>query len=282
MVKPSVIPVLTFAIITLVSLFVPAFAWSGVYEIGNESSKIWINQDGTIDLFYNITVTLVSGDNINFVTVGQPNNDFTVGNANDQNGNTLSAMDASEGTDYKVRVTLHTPLTAGHSVWFTLITNVGHMIYEDAQNPGNVGMQFIPTWWPAVVRDLRVAIVLPLNVNVSMVKTSVDWNSTSPEPDGRLVVYWERFNLTANQKYSFGVSFPQEYVQNYVKQPTGVDAFLQQYGPLLLLLVVFIVGLVVLIIIVKKKAYLMPRIGMETLGIRRGLTAVEAAYLLGA
>jgi hypothetical protein len=282
MVKPYALPALAFAFLVLFSFFAPAFAWVGTYEIDNESVKIWINHDGTIDLFYNITVTLVSGENITFVNVGQPNNDFTIGNATDQFGNALSATDASEGTDYKVRVTLRTPLTAGHSIWFTLITNVGHMVYEDAQNPGNVGTQFIPTWWPVVVRDLRVAVVLPFNVNVSMVKTSVDWNNTFFEPDGRLAVYWERFNLAANQKYSFGVSFPQEYVQNYVKQPTGVEAFLQQYGPLLLLLVVFIVGLILLIIIVKKRAYFMPRIGMETLGLRRGLTAVEAAYLLGA
>jgi len=38
--------------------------------------------------------------------------------------------------------------------------------------------------------------------------------------------------------------------------------------------------LVGVVIVIRKKSYLLPRISMETLGIRRGLTAVEASYLL--
>jgi hypothetical protein len=44
---------------------------------------------------------------------------------------------------------------------------------------------------------------------------------------------------------------------------------------------VLIVAVVAVALAVRKRAYLMPTISMETLGIRRGLTAVEASYLLG-
>jgi len=125
------------------------------------------------------------------------------------------ASDASSGNDYKVRVNLYEPLRAGQTVRFNLTTNVARMIYEDTQNPDNVGMQFIPTWWEeASVLNLRVLIVLPSGVTTGEVKTSVDWDNVLTE-DSRVAVYWERQNLSPGQKYTFGVSFPKEYVQRY-------------------------------------------------------------------
>ncbi len=204
------------------------------YHLNQEWVKIWINQNGTIDLFYNISITLDSGDEIKYVLIGQPKRDFTIDPAIDQYGHTLVATDASSGTDYKVKVNLYTPLKAGQTIWFTIITNVAHMIYEDTQNPGNVGMQFIPTWWEqASVKDLRVSIVFPPGVTKDEVKTSVDWDNAMTE-DGLFSVYWERQNLLPGQKCTFGVSFPKEYVESYDTQPSGLVAFFQRYGPALL------------------------------------------------
>jgi hypothetical protein len=251
------------------------------YHFDHEWAKIWINQDGTIDLFYEMSLTLDSGQNINYVLIGQPQGDFTVGEAFDQYGHSLAMSDASSGSDYKVRVNLYEPLRAGQTVRFNLTTNVAHMIWEDTQNPGNAGMKFIPTWWEqASVYDLRILIVLPTGVGRDMVKTTETlWNNTSVE-DGRLGVYWEKQNLSPNEQYPIGVSFPAEYVQNYEKQPTGITAFFQNYGPVLFATAFSITVIGVVIYAARKKSYLTPRVSMETLGIRRGLTAVEASYLL--
>lgn len=250
------------------------------YYLNHEWVKIWINQDGTIDLFYNISITLDSGPDINYVLIGQPQRDFTIGSAKDQYGHTLTATDASSGSDYKVRVNLYTPLKTGQTVWFTLITNVAHMIWEDTQNPGNVGMQFKPTWWEqASVKDLRVSIVFPPGVTEDNVKTSVDWDNVATE-DGLFSIYWERQNLLPDQKYTFGVSFPKEYVDYYDTQPSGLVVFFQKYGAALLTFGFFIAVIGVVVYVVRKRPYLIPKISMETLGIRRGLTAVEASYLL--
>jgi len=250
------------------------------YHLDHEWAKIWINpEDGTIDLLYDISITLKSGDNINFVYVGQPKRDFTIGAAMDQQGHTLVTSDASSGSDYKVRVNLHTPLVAGQTVRFNLTTNVAGMIWEDTENPGNVGMQFIPTWWDeASVLDLRVLIVLPSGVTEDMVKTSVDWDNVLTE-DGRLSIYWERKNLTPGQKSTFGVSFPKEYVQTYETKSDVAD-FFQNYWPVLAILGISIVVVGAVVINIRKRPYKKPTIGVETLGIRRGLTAVEASYLL--
>ena len=274
----------TLSVIFLLMAFVDAAfaAWRGTYHLEHEWVKIWINQNGTIDLFYNITIKLDSGDDINFVYVGQPKRGFRIGNATDQYANTLVTTDESYGEDYKVKVTLHAPLKVGQTIWFTLITNVGPMVYEDTQNPGNVGMQFKPTWWEnASVFDLRVLVVLPPEVTEGMVKTleSVPWNNTQYEGD-RLAIYWEKQNLLEEEQFPVGVSFPKEYVQSYETQPTGVVAFLQQYGPALLIFGVSVAVIGAVVYVVRKRPYLMPKISMETLGIRHGLTAVEASYIL--
>jgi hypothetical protein len=266
-------------VLSVLMMFVGTAMAQRQYHFGQEWVKIWINQDGSIDLFYNMSITLDSGLNINYVNIGQPKGDFTIGEAKDQYGHTLSTKDASSGSDYKVQVSLNSSLGAGQTVWFTLITNVAHMIYEDNQT--NVGMEFKPTWWPeATVLDLRVSIVLPPGVNRTMVGASVFWNATLPEPDGRLSVFWQRQNLAPDQQYKFGVSFPMQFVQKYDTRPTGLVAFFQQYGLGLLVFGVFLVGVVAFVRVVRKRSYSMPTLSMETLGVRRGLTAVEASYLL--
>lgn len=248
-----------------------------VYFIEREWVKVWINQDGSIDLFYNITLTLVSGDSINYVFVGQPNGYFTIINAYDQYGNFLTATSASSGSDYKVRVNLASPLNAGENIWFTLSTRVTRMIYEDKTNVGNVGMVFIPCWWPVDVKDLRIMVVLPPSVNASIVKTTkVYYNGTTYEGN-RLAIFWEKQNLSPNEQYPIGVSFPKEYVQSYEPLNPTLTPYI---GPFLVCIgTIFIVC--ILVVVSSKRQYSTPSICMETLGVKRGLTAVEASYLLG-
>jgi len=250
------------------------------YHLDHEWAKVWINpENGSIDLLYDVSITLDSGPSINFIYVGQPKRGFTIGPAIDQDGRNLIATDASSGSDYKVRVNLYEPLIAGQTVRFNLTTNVASMVYEDTQT--NVGMEFKPTWWEeARVADLQVQIVLPPGVTSENVTTTTElWNGTYHE-DERLSVFWQRGDLSPNQSYTFGVSFPKEYVQSYEVQPTGIVAFLQQYGPALLIFGISAGVFCGFVYVVRRRPYLTPTISMETLGIRHGLTAVEASYLL--
>ncbi len=278
MVKTRSLLVILSAIFILMTFIGTAATWEGTYHLEHEWAKIWINQDGSIDLLYDICITLDSGDNINYVLIGQPKS-FNLPTAVDQNGRNLTATDASSGSDYKVNVTLYEPLKAEQTIRFNLTTNVPHMIYEDNQT--NVGMKFIPTWWQeASVRDLQVQVVLPPDVNESNVTTTEEnWNGTSFE-DGLLSIFWQREDLSPNQRYTFGVSFPKKYVQSYVKRATGAVTFLQQYGPALLIFGVSVAVIGAVVYVVRKRPYKIPTIGIETLGIRHGLTAVEASYLL--
>jgi hypothetical protein len=253
-----------------------AFAADIQYHLNFEYAKIWINQDGTIDLLYNMSVTCDSGT-IRLVRVGQPKNDFTIGSAEDSAGHTLVAKDTG---DSRVEVDLYANISTGETVRFTLLTNVGQMIYNDSEkNPGNLGMEFIPTWYDVNIDELRVLVVMPAGVTQQNVKTSVDWDNAFPEGD-RLVIFWVRHNLSPNQQFTCGVSFPQQYLPSY-KPPAPSGGF-WQYAPALFIfggIFVFVIAGIVAYAL-SKKPYLKPALAMETLGIRRGLTAVEASYLL--
>lgn len=249
------------------------------YHFNQEWAKIWINQDGTIDLFYNVSLTLDSGQQISYVTLGQPNTDFMIGEANDQYGNYLQSTKSSDGTS--VKVTLDSPLTAGNTIWFTLTTNIADMISPDKMNEGNLGMQFAPEWQAVPINDARIQIVLPPNITVNDVKTPTDvfWNNTSTEPDGRLALYWEIPVLQANEQRIIGVSFPSQYLPDFETQPSGGLPWTTLAVSIAASVFVLVaVGLI--IYAVRKRPYSSPKIGMETLGIRHGLTAVEASSLL--
>ena len=280
MVKP--IPLLLIVLLTFtlaVSAATYVRAQSLAYSVDHQWGQIFINQDGTIDLTYNITVTVSSGVMHGFY-VGQPKSDFTPGQAVDQYGNPLQVSNANSGSNYRVDVTLNQPLTAGNSVWFTVTTNVAGMISNDTTNPGNFGMQFIPEWTDVPINDVRVQIVLPPNVAVSDVKTTQSFYNSTSTIEGRLAVYWEKPVLQANEQFMVGVSFPAKFLPNY--NPSSGGFSLGSLGAVIgiigVLFAVLVFGLI--IFKVRKSTYSSPKVSMETLGVKRGLTAVEASYLL--
>jgi hypothetical protein len=253
-----------------------------VYIVEHEWAQIFINQDGTIDLIYNITLTTVSGT-IHGFYVGQPKSDFTIGQAVDQYGNSLGVTDVSSGGDYRVDVTLNQPLTSGNSVWFTVTTNVAGMISNDTTNPGNFGMQYVPQWISDVpINDVRIQIVLPQGVTVGDVKTTENFYNGTSMVETNLAVYWEKPEIAANERFMVGVSFPSRFMPNY-NPSSGGGGF--DFG--FLGIIVGVVGVLFAIIFiavvfraVSKGSYTSPKLSIETLGIKRGLTAVEASYLL--
>jgi hypothetical protein len=277
--KRLVVTVFLFGLLIFGAAAAVAEAQTRVYRFNWEYAKLWINDDGTVDLFYNVSLSLDSGAAINYVRLGQPNSDYTIGQAYDQYGNPLQT--SKEGT--AAQVNLNQPLTAGNTLWFTLTTNVGKMITNDTTNPGNLGMEFAPEWQAVPINDVRIQIVLPPNVSVADVKTLPDafWNSTTTEPDGRLALYWETPVLQADQQYIVGVSFPANYLPNYNPQAGGGENTFMNIAIIVgaVFFVLVVVG--VAVVAVRKRPYMEPKVSMETLGIRRGLTAVEASYLLG-
>jgi len=251
-----------------------------VYSIDKEYAKLWVNSDGTIDLFYNITVSCSSGS-IGFLTVGIPKT-FSVDYVTDDQGTQLNFEDISRGSDYLLDIELKQrigPDKPNKTATFLILVNVRDMVWEDETNKGNVAVLFTPAWWdnpPAPIIDLRVQIVAPEGVTQSELKTNIEAVIIQTE-DG-ISAYWERSHLLPSEKVSFGVSFPERYVSNFQRSQSDIAFYVG--------LIVAIIAIITIVFIVfairrrTKQAYNRPTISMEALGPARGLTAPEAAIVL--
>ncbi len=254
-------------------------AQSNLYTVDHEWAQIFINDDGTIDLTYNISLTVTQG-RLTAFDVGQPNRDFTIGEAVDQYGNQLYTYSYTPDV---ASVDFNQKVNAGEKIWYTITTNVAGMIFNDTTNPGNYGMQFIPQWISdTAISDVRVQIVLPSGVNVGDVKTTENFYNGTSIVESRLAVYWEKPSIAANEQFKVGVSFPAQFLPNYTPsaQSDGFsfDTFIIIAGVIGVFFVIFVFFFIAYRI--SKSTYITPKVSMETLGIKRGLTAVEASYLL--
>ena len=254
-----------------------AQAQTNLYTVDHEWAQIFINDHGTIDLTYNISLTVTQG-RLTAFDVGQPNRDFTIGQAVDQYENQLHTYSYTPDV---ASVDFNQQVNAGESIWYTITTNVASMIYNDTTNPGNYGMQFIPQWISdTAINDVRIQIVLPSGVTVSDVKTTENFYNGTSIIEDRLAVYWEKPSLAPNEQFTIGVSFPAQYLPNYTPtaESGGIDTFIIAIGVIAVFAAIFI--FIFIIYRASKSSYSSPKVSMETLGIKRGLTAVEASYLL--
>lgn len=250
-----------------------------VYNVDHEWVQVFINQDGTIDVTYNITVTITGGVMRAF-DVAQPNRDFTIGETVDQYGNQLNNYKYNQDV---ASVDFKTPLQVGDSIWFMVTTNVANMIANDTTNEGNYRIIFPPQWdEDTQIHDVRVQIVLPSGVTGDDIKfdPAHPWQNTMTV-EGNLAVYWEIPQLQAGQQVPLAVSFPATALPDYKPAEGGLGGI----DTLIIILGVIggIVAIIIFIFIVyklSKSSYTAPQVSIETLGIKRGLTAVEASYLL--
>jgi hypothetical protein len=141
---------------------------------------------------------------------------------------------------------------------------------------------------------LQVSFHSPLGVTENEPKYHTDRGKWEPTDkyieDDRVVYVWLKEDADASKQYKFGASYPKVFFDEGVVQKApaftlNVDAIC---GSPIVWIVLF-VGMWGLIALVsnrsqqrRKMKYLPPAISVEGTGVKRGLTAVEAAVLLEA
>jgi hypothetical protein len=283
-----------FILVTFLSLLASssfvflASAQSITYSVSQEWTRVEINYDGSISIFYNITFQYLSGSPQGIFTLGLPKAGYQIQAVEDSSGDSLE-YSSSIYTPVGIDITLNKPIVLNQPIHFVVYATAPNMIFPDETNPGNVGMQFFPSTFEGALgtEDLRLLITLPPGVQTTEVKspTGLPFDNVFLTEDNRTAVYWERLTWQAGQTFAAGVSFPEPYVS---PAPTPTSTPQGGGGNLDLISIVFgIVGfLVVAVIIVaifvglSKVAYIRPQISVEALGANRTLTAVEAAMVL--
>jgi hypothetical protein len=245
------------------------------YHIDQEWAIVWINEDASVDIQYNITITYESSA-LGYISIGLPREYFNIVSVKDLSGNNLKYKDISSGEDYAVEAYFGHPMEPGNNGTVLLIATIPYnpnddFIGPDKFNSGYIGMQFKTSPFDAWTEDLRVAIVPPEGVTEANIKTSEPAFLTTI--DGSFAVYWSQVDIPPNTPLIFGVSVPEEYI---ALSSTGLGVWF--YLAIFSIIVVAVVAVIYLRR--RREVYAKPRVMIEALGSRRGLTSVEAAVVV--
>jgi hypothetical protein len=283
------------------------------FSLPQETVHVYLNEDGTISLEY---VFLFENDSsghvIDFVDVGMPNGDFNLGNITaDVNGNPVTVSSDYQGDGaYGFAVDMGTyAIQPGQSGKVHVVVNgINSMFYPDSSDNNYASSEFSPTWFGSQYvhgnTDLTMVLHLPPGIQTEEPRyhVPVNWVGedapvTGIDDQGRVTYTWNSPNANGSTQYTFGASFPVKYVatsaivQNNAQTGlfesifgliAGIFSFIA--GSLPCLIIAFIIfGIPILGVIQgqrRKLQYLPPKISIEGHGIKRGLTAVEAAILM--
>ena len=273
-------------VVLLLLMIAPIIASAQVsYEVEDESVVLEIEESGDVLLSYNLTIHVTSGTVARYVAIGMPNSRFDVMKAlemRDGEAREVEYEKVIEESYYAVKMHPTTPINAGESRTYHLEVVLKDFIYEDSMNPGNVGLEFIPSWFDARVRSLRLWIILPPGVdNSNKVRNRPDYDNLILLEDGRLALYWERHDLPPSYKFDVGVSFPKEYVRSYVKGSESEGLLPAVIGLIFLGAVVFSIFFIASTVksLIEKSVYKPPEVSVESLGVNKNLRPPEVAYL---
>jgi len=294
-------------LLLLIVLLIPssALAQSYYFRLDIETVHVFWEADGTLDLIYEFFfINQPEGHAIEYVDVGLPNNQYSDSNISaDINGQSLSYISSSgyegSGTGVAVGLGSNSIPPGGQGVVRIFINDIEDVLFPDTESDDYASAVFMPSYfgsqYVAGTTDITVIFHLPPGIKPEEPRWHSSPNGFSSSPIagqdtvGRITYTWRNTSGDASARYKFGASFPSSYVPaSAVSKPS----LWQQLGiPAEAVTGIVCIGgfalFMVLVIVVsvssskkRKMKYLPPKIRIEGHGIKRGLTAIEAAILL--
>lgn len=283
-----------------------ASAQSYSFRLDREVVNVFWNADGTMSLDYLFTFTNQPGAHeIDFVDVGLPNDNYKFTSITaDVDGVPVPISQDYQGSGSGIAVDLGSQAippgqTGTVHVFVGEITGV---LFPDEDDENYASAVFSPTWFGSefVVGDtnLTVTFHLPPGVQPEEPRWHAapsgfpDEPQTGIDDEGRVTYTWSNPNASGSRQYTFGASFPRTYVPAPAivtppaLNPGGlINTIISSLGQFLCFgfFIFIFLGIPILSAIQgnrRKLQYLPPRIAIEGHGIKRGLTAVEAAVLM--
>ncbi len=280
------------------------------FQMTNELVHVYLNQDGTMALDYYFTFSNdASADAIDFVDVGLPNGNYDFNSISaESNGGALKVTSGYQGDgSYGVAVEMGSQaIRPGQSGTVRVyVGRITRMFYPDSDDENYASSEFSPTWFGSQYvhgpTDLTVTFHLPPGVQPQEPRWHKPqrWpGSETPETgideNGRVLYTWRSPDANGSTQYTFGASFPKQYIpEDAIVRTTFLDmvfgAIAVAVGGLANILPFccfggLFFGLPIWGVISERKRklqYIKPSISIEGHGIKRGLTAVEAAILMG-
>jgi hypothetical protein len=311
--RALVLCVLLAAVLSVLGLPFAVLAQDYSFTVDQQYVEVWVNYDGSVRLEYWFTFTSDVGNyHIAAVDVGLPNRNFNVSDITaDVSGRSIDHV----GTDfegegsYGVAVWLgaQTIQSGETDTVHVIVPQVGDMVYEDDDDPEYASIEFSPTWFNSSYAHGTTSLTVRFHLPPGVQPEEPRWHSspsgwpqdqpeTSLDSEGRVVYAWHNPSAQPDRQYMFGASFPRSYVAEGVVQAPpsgiargfgsilaivgGIGALLCNPFTIVIAIIAGITGLSKWGQNQRKMRYLPPLLKVEGVGIKRGLTAVEAAILL--
>ncbi len=290
----------------------PASAQSLDFQVPKETVDAYWNSDGSLSLDYTIVFNnLPSGAKIDYIDLGLPNSNYSVSDISAAvNGIAVTDISSSgfqgEGCCGVAIGLGQNAIAPGASGTFTAqVTNITGVLFPDEQDNTYASADFAPSYFGSSFVSGNTDIIVTFHLPPGMQTTEPKYHAapdgfpSTPiaalDNQGRIIYVWENKNANIYSSYLFGASFPASYVPSgailsatptpvvSVGNPVaGIGSFLASAA-----LPILCIGGFIAIVIGgfvsdsnRKLQYLPPKISIEGHGIKRGLTAVEAAILL--
>jgi hypothetical protein len=292
------------ALLLAFSLTINVSAQDYYFSLDKEVVNVYWNSDGTMSLDYLLTFTTQPGGHtIEFVDVGMPNGNFDFNSITaDINGNPLSISGDFQGTGgdgFAVEMGPYAIPPGQTGTVHVFVGRVSSVLYTDDDDENYASAVFAPLYFQSDVvtgnTDITVTYHLPPGVQPEEPK----WHSapsgfpsepqTGFDSEDRITYTWQNANANGETQYMFGASFPKSYVPAGSIVTVQVPSFSISPDTIFVFLCLCFFGFMSLGIPIiaaiagnrRKLQYLPPRISIEGHGIKRGLTAVEAAIMMG-
>jgi len=290
-------------VLIALTLTVSAAAQSYYFQLEQEIVHVYWNSDGSLAIDYTFVFkNEVGAHTIDFVDVGMPNGNYDYDSISaDVDGHpvTTSRDYKGEGSyGFAVDLGAYAIQPGQRGTVHVYVGRISRVLYPDDDDANYASAVFSPTWFGSQyvygTTDMTVVFHLPPGVLPEEPRYHIPgggWPGTDqPEAafdnEGRITYTWRSTAANGYSQYTFGASFPRQYVpDSAIVTPS---AFSIDFDALLGICCVgsfflLFFGLPILGIINERKRkiqYMPPKISIEGHGIKRGLTAVEAAILM--
>ena len=292
------------ALLALVSWALVPVTMAQDYSFNLQENRVdvYLNGDGTAQIVYDMTFVPDPGsDPIDVVDVGLPNSSYNLSDIR-ASINGVQLVDISNSPYVKPGVAVELggqAIQPGEAGTLHLEATVRDLIYPDTEDDAYASVEFSPTWFDSQFvhgpTRLEVNFHLPLGVTDEEPRYHKEPFTFADFQNDRVVYTWIKEDAQGDRKYVYGASFPREYLaEGVVQKPPAFDFNLSSIcgsvsacGPFGWIVLFFGFWAAVTFLSNRSKKqrrmkYMPPAVAVEGSGVKRGLTAVEAAILLEA
>ena len=294
------------ALILALSITTSALAQSYSFSLDKEVVNVYWNADGTMSLDYVFTFSNQPGaHSIDFVDVGLPNDNYNFTSITaDVDGVPVPISQDYQGSGTGIAVDLGAQaIQPGETgTVHVVVGQISDVFYQDDNDENYASAVFSPTWFGSefVVGDTDLTLTFHLPPGVKPEEPR--WHDapsgfptepqTGIDSEGRVTYTWLNPNASGARQYTFGASFPKTYIPaTAIVTPPALnlgEAIASLVGAcapfaFFCFFALLFFGVPILTFIGnqrRKLQYMSPKIAIEGHGIKRGLTAVEAAILM--